>query len=654
MVEVIEGLGELESVAGHVRGLARGGGALDGPIGFRGRQRELPEILDGKLPGESLAPQLAREIGQRFAPLFELAPDVARAHGGVLHVGAGLALEAERFLEIESNHGIARVFEQEIPQRADGDLGRDHALLFGRGFGVPGGDLGQRLFDELVDEVVRLDAEPLAAGHLDVGTAAILFGKLDAQLGAASGRERHHLVGEMHGARGLLGETELAQAGHDDVLEIALARIDDVVDARGVAERGPARRLGLGGRDPDHVPAVFLPGPVVEILPQQAELPELVGDVLADVGDGAVRAHDDLVVFVRGIARKRSGGHHEAAGVLAFGFKVNGLALFEQLEGRLPELQVQDLALTGQHVVNDAETPHGGEMAADDGLRYERGEAIELALAGFDGVEGFGAPGQRLRIVLVPGTHAREEIPAEVVEALREDKLLDLGGRLLLEEVKAHHDVRDLDAGVVDVVLRLDRAPARAQHADEGVAQHRIPQVADVRGLVGIDVGVLDDGLFGGLDRLHRRLEQGFAVSAAVEPHVDVAIAGDFERGDAGNGAEARDNLPADGLGRLTQLAREVKGHRQGQVAEARLFRLFDCDGGVDAVALAEVPRHVVQKECFDLMEHGKKTSIAKRTALRRSPMAASPLPLARGRLRANGDGRLAVTAGPRPAACER
>ncbi len=37
---------------------------------------------------------------------------------------------------------------------------------------------------------------------------------------------------------------------------------------------------------------------VAEIAAEKAELPEVVGDVLADVADGAVRADDDLGVFV--------------------------------------------------------------------------------------------------------------------------------------------------------------------------------------------------------------------------------------------------------------------------------------------------------------------------------------------------------------------
>jgi hypothetical protein len=51
-----------------------------------------------------------------------LAEDVAGADHGVLNVGAGLALEAQRILEVEGDDGVARELEHEVAQRADGDL----------------------------------------------------------------------------------------------------------------------------------------------------------------------------------------------------------------------------------------------------------------------------------------------------------------------------------------------------------------------------------------------------------------------------------------------------------------------------------------------------------------------------------------------------
>ncbi len=87
-----------------------------------------------------------------------------------------------------------------------------------------------------------------------------------------------------------------------------------------------------------------------------------------------------------------------------------------------------------------------------------------------------------------------------------------------------------LHARVIDVILHLYAPPALAQHADERVAQNGIAQMADVCGLVGIDVGMFDNDLMrriGG--RPFRRKQEGPAVSTALEAHIDVAVSCDFK-----------------------------------------------------------------------------------------------------------------------------
>src|SRR6476659_9960116 len=56
---------------------------------------------------------------------------------------------------------------------------------------------------------------------------------------------------------------------------------------------------------------------------------------------------------------------------------------------------------------------------------------------------------------------------------------------------KSHDDVRDLHAGVVDVVLHGNLLPCRTQQTHECVAKNGVAQMPDMRGLVGIDAGVL-------------------------------------------------------------------------------------------------------------------------------------------------------------------
>ena len=117
---------------------------------------------------------------------------------------------------------------------------------------------------------------------------------------------------------------------------------------------------------------------VAEVLAEQAEFPEVIGDVFANVSDRAVGANDDLRVFVRALRAVLvldwlccgSGArHHPAACVLAFVFEIEHAGLLELLEGSVPEFEVKDFALAGQEIVFNVQAQHGFKMAAQDGGR---------------------------------------------------------------------------------------------------------------------------------------------------------------------------------------------------------------------------------------------------------------------------------------------
>src|SRR5262249_6549781 len=125
------------------------------------------------------------------------------------------------------------------------------------------------------------------------------------------------------------------------------------------------------------------------------------------------------------------------------------------------------------------------------------------------------------------------EVPAEVREPLRLDRLTGepaLGdgraGRLdrgyVAEVEKPGDHVGDLDARVVEVVLDLDLEAEAPQGAHEDVAEDRVAQVADVRGLVGIDVRVLDDDLLAAGRHARRAAEQRADERSAVEEEIEV------------------------------------------------------------------------------------------------------------------------------------
>ena len=61
--------------------------------------------------------------------VLRFAENVARANHGILAIRSGLAVEAKRILEIESDDGRACELEQEIAQRAYGDGVRDGGAL---------------------------------------------------------------------------------------------------------------------------------------------------------------------------------------------------------------------------------------------------------------------------------------------------------------------------------------------------------------------------------------------------------------------------------------------------------------------------------------------------------------------------------------------
>ncbi len=62
---------------------------------------------------------------------------------------------------------------------------------------------------------------------------------------------------------------------------------------------------------------------------------------------------------------------------------------------------------------------------------------------------------------------------------------------------EANHHIGHLHAGIVDVVLNIHFPASKPQQPDKRVAENRVPQVPDVRRLVGIDARVLDQNLAG-------------------------------------------------------------------------------------------------------------------------------------------------------------
>ncbi len=139
-------------------------------------------------------------------------------------------------------------------------------------------------------------------------------------------------------------------------------------------------------------------------------------------------------------------------------------------------------------------------MLADNGGRDQAGDGAPLPAAFLDGLQGLAAKRERLLVGRIELKDARVQVPAGVVETNRRvhDQPSHLLNAFPLYVNEAHHYVRHLHSRVVNVVLDFHVVPSEAQQPDKSVTQDGVAQMPDVRGLVGIDAGVLDEDFGGG------------------------------------------------------------------------------------------------------------------------------------------------------------
>src|SRR5579884_621617 len=238
---------------------------------------------------------------------------------------------------------------------------------------------------------------------------------------------------------GLLGVSQSAQRLNHIRLRVRLPRINYVVNGLCSAKVWVIRLTRLS-RNPAGVVRIFEEFAVSEIPSQQAKLPEMVGDVLADVGYCSVRADDDLGVFIGALAAilfrracilspaKRAAwtanpaaraAHDPAAFIFALFFVIEDATFLQLLEGQVPEVQMKDLALARQQVVFNAQPQHRFQMPAQNGRRDEVANLRGLACALFNGVQRI-EPNlfacRLLRLVsVIPLRDARIQVPAVVI-----------------------------------------------------------------------------------------------------------------------------------------------------------------------------------------------------------------------------------------------
>ena len=208
-------------------------------------------------------------------------------------------------------------------------------------------------------------------------------------------------------------------------------------------------------------------------------------------------------------------------------------------------------------------------MGVHDAIDDEGADRGGLRAAVLEVVQRTRARLEVLALLLVPLGDARVQIPAVIVEPRALGDLADAGEVASFELAKPDDDVGDLHAEVVDVVLDLDWRAAKLQRARQRVAERGVAEMADVRRLVRIDRGVLDDCFF---RRRRLRLQLGaYALEkecGTVQIEIQVAIRRGDDARDAGDRAEARRQLLRDRARRFPERTRELKRDRDGEIAE--------------------------------------------------------------------------------------
>ena len=367
-------------------------------------------------------------------------------------------------------------------------------------------------------------------------------------------------------------------------------------------------------------PTVVLIGIAIElaiakIASEQAELPHVIGDVFADVTNRTVGADDDFLIFLRNLLGllgvsfvlccegSTGAAHHPTAPVLAFSLVSEDARLFQLAEGRIPEVQVQDLAFARQEIVFDLEAVHGFEVATQYCGRDQLGDCRSFAAGIFDRMKRFAAGLQMFFVLLIPLRDTGVEIPTVVIEARPSGEGFDFRARFVLAVSEPHDHVGHLHTGVVNVVLYVDFPACIAQQPDKRIAKNSVAQMADVGSLVGIDTRVFDQNLSRG--NIRRRLLVGGELGChpgPIDSHVQIARRSDLHFGNAFDGADFRTDDFGNPQWRSTQRLGERK-NRNGKIPKLYLGRLLDYNFRQRSarVSLAKKLQQTLSKTVFQI-----------------------------------------------------
>src|SRR5689334_10464029 len=218
-------------------------------------------------------------------------------------------------------------------------------------------------------------------------------------------------------------------AAPHNLLGIRLSRVDHIVDNCATAKIWP-RHFGLSvrinsgrGHPGSMTVRVGSKRFVIEIKSQMTEFPELISDVFAGVGYGAVRANNDLVGLVFVGSSVRLERHHLATFGAALVREVDRAPVLHQLKRAFPKMKMQNLRLARELIVANAQTlPRiedafniaGGDIVSQLGRRI---------IPRFNRVKNIRAEFKLLRIlfgldvsIAIEQSNTRVQIPTVIVE----------------------------------------------------------------------------------------------------------------------------------------------------------------------------------------------------------------------------------------------
>src|SRR5215813_8155911 len=248
-------------------------------------------------------------------------------------------------------------------------------------------------------------------------------------------------------------------------------------------------------------------------------------------------------------------------------------------------MEMEDLALSGQKVIENAETLHGLQMSEQYCCRNYLPDLSRLVSTFFERVERLQSNLLVSRILLVALRNTCIEIPAVIVERLGRSLALlnkspNIFQRPVFEMLESNYNIGHLNPSIVDVILHIDVIVGRSQKANKRVAQNGVAQMPNMRGFIGIDAGVLHQHLLlRALLRLRTAIaHERFKIAWPVQPGIDVAGPGDFQTFKSGNLAQACNEFLGTFPWGLAQLLSKFECNWKSIFAELYFRWLIDDD----------------------------------------------------------------------------